>query len=188
MSKRSLRSQLIAERRAFSHDMWMASSRFAQNNLLSLREYLSSGCIALYAAVHREVDTDMICSTALDSAKRVLYPAICGDEMLFRQVDSPDSLLKGLFGIPEPPPTGINHLADEPDLIVVPGVAFDLSGNRIGYGKGYYDRFLNHPDRKAALVGLCHDFQLINGAISADSHDIQMDIIVTDLRIIYREK
>jgi len=188
MPKRSLRSQLLAERRAVSHDKWMEASRHAQNNLLSLREYLSAGCIALYAAVHREIDTDLICSAALESAKRILYPAVCGDEMLFRQVESLDSLKKGLFGIPEPPETGINHLADEPELIVVPGVAFDFSCHRIGYGKGYYDRFLKHPGRKAALVGLCHDFQLIAGAIPADRHDIQMDIIVTDRRIIYREK
>jgi len=178
----------MPKRRAFSHDMWMASSRIAQNNLLSLREYLSAGCIALYAAVHQEVDTNLICSSALESAKRVLYPAIYGDEMLFRQVESLDSLRKGAFGIPEPPPTGMDHLADEPDLIVVPGVAFDLSGQRIGYGKGYYDRFLKHPGRKACLVGLCHDFQLIDETIPADMHDIQMNIIVTDRRIVYREK
>ena len=94
----------------------------------------------------------------------------------------------GAFGILEPRPTGIEHQADEADLIVVPGVAFDLSGHRIGYGKGYYDRFLKHPERKTHLVGLCHDFQLIDGSIPIDRHDIQMDIIVTDRRIIYREK
>jgi 5-formyltetrahydrofolate cyclo-ligase len=92
---------------------------------------------------------------------------------------------EGAFGIPEPCPTGIEYQADGADLIVVPGVAFDLSGNRIGYGKGYYDRFLNNPESKARLVGLCHDFQLIDGAIPADLHDIQMDIIVTGRRIIY---
>ena len=70
----------------------------------------------------------------------------------------------------------------KPDLIVVPGVAFDLAGHRIGYGKGFYDRFLQHPGRKAHLVGLCHDFQLIDGEIPAEGHDIRMEIIVTDRR------
>jgi 5-formyltetrahydrofolate cyclo-ligase len=108
--------------------------------------------------------------------------------MVFRQVTGLDALQEGAFGIPEPRPTGIEHEAEGADLIVVPGVAFDLSGHRIGYGKGYYDRFLELPERKACLVGLCHDFQLIDGAIQADRHDIQMDIIVTDRRIIYMEK
>ncbi len=106
-------------------------------------------------------------------------------QMVFRQVERvAEPCRKGRFGILEPCPTGIDHQADEADLIVVPGVAFDLSGHRIGYGKGFYDRFLQHPGRTAHLIGLCHDFQLIDGAIPADSHDIPMEIIVTDPRII----
>ena len=62
-----------------------------------------------------------------------------------------------------------------------------LHGHRIGYGKGYYDRFLQHPGRTAHLVGLCHDFQLIDGAIPAEEHDIRMELIVTDRRIIHVE-
>ena len=104
--------------------------------------------------------------------------------MVFRQVEGLASLEQGSFGILEPCPTGIDHHADEADLIVVPGVAFDLSGHRIGYGKGFYDRFLRHPGRKAHLVGLCHDFQLIAGDIPAEGHDIQMEIIVSDRRIV----
>jgi len=188
MPKRTLRSQLLQERRALSHDAWMAASLAAEDNLLSLEEYFSSGTVALYAAVHQEVDTALIFAAAIESHKKVFYPAISGNEMLFRQVESLNSLRKGAYKIPEPCPNGIEHQADQVELIVVPGVAFDIFGHRIGYGKGYYDRFLNHPGRKAHLVGLCHDFQLIEGKIPADSHDIQMDVIVTDRRIIYREK
>jgi len=104
--------------------------------------------------------------------------------MVFRQVEGLESLSEGRFGIREPCATGCDHQADEADLIVVPGVAFDLSGHRIGYGKGFYDRFLQHPGRKAHLVGLCHDFQLIDGPIPAEGHDIRMELIVTDQRII----
>ncbi|MDD5287000.1 MAG: 5-formyltetrahydrofolate cyclo-ligase [Desulfuromonadaceae bacterium] len=185
MPKRSLRSQLLADRRALSQTAWLVSSLAAQRNLLSLQEYSRAGCIALYAAVHQEVDTSGILTDAFESGKRVLYPALCGKEMVFRQVLGLDRLQEGAFGILEPCPTGVEHQADEADLIVVPGVAFDLSGHRIGYGKGYYDRFLKHPGRKAHLVGLCHDFQLIDGDIPADRHDIRMEIIITDRRIIY---
>ncbi|MDD2581375.1 MAG: 5-formyltetrahydrofolate cyclo-ligase [Desulfuromonadaceae bacterium] len=184
MPKRSLRSQLLAQRRALSHDSWCASSSEAQLNLLSLDEYAKAECVALYAPVHNETDTGLILTAAFQAGKRVLYPAVCDHQMVFRRVDRVETLQEGAFGILEPCPTGADHQADEADLIVVPGVAFDLSGHRIGYGKGFYDRFLQHPGRRAHLVGLCHDFQLTDGAISADVHDIPMEIIVSDKRII----
>jgi 5-formyltetrahydrofolate cyclo-ligase len=184
MPKRSLRQQILARRRALSHDQWLASSRMAEQKFLSLEEYLRADCIALYAPAHNEADTAGILEAAFAAGKRVLYPAVCGVGMVFRQVHGLGCLTEGSFGILEPCPTGIDHHADEPDLIVVPGIAFDQSGHRIGYGKGYYDRFLQHPGRTAHLVGLCHDFQLIDGAIPAEGHDIRMEIIVTDRRIV----
>lgn len=188
MPKRSLRQQILARRRALSHDAWLSSSRMAQRQLTALEEFARADCIALYAPAHNETDTTEILEAAFAAGKRVLYPAVCGERMVFRQVEELRSLTEGSFGILEPCPTGIDHHADEPDLIVVPGVAFDLHGHRIGYGKGYYDRFLLHPGRKAHLIGLCHDFQLIDGAIPAEGHDIRMELIVTDRRIIHVEK
>jgi 5-formyltetrahydrofolate cyclo-ligase len=185
MPKQSLRSQLLARRRALSHDAWRASSLSAQSNLLSLAEYSRAGCVALYASVHKEVDTTGILKDAFDSGKRVLYPALCGKDMVFRQVLELENLQEGAFGILEPCPTCIEQQADEADLIVVPGVAFDLSGHRIGFGRGYYDRFLQHPGSDTRLVGLCHEFQLVDCGIPAERHDIKMEIIVTDRRIIY---
>lgn len=182
MPKRTLRQQMLAHRRALTHDEWLLSSRLAQHYLLALGEYTRAGCIALYAATHNEIDTALIVQTAFAAGKRVLYPAVCGQHMVLRQVEGLEQLSQGCFGILEPCSTGVDHQADEADLIVVPGVAFDHSGHRIGYGKGFYDRFLQHPGRTAALVGLCHDFQLIDGDIPADRHDIQMDIVVTEQR------
>lgn len=184
MPKRSLRSQMLSQRRALSHDSWSASSRAAQLNLLALDEYARAECVALYAPAHNETDTGLILAAAFQAGKRVLYPAVCGHHMVFRRVEHVDALQEGAFGILEPCQTGPDHQADEADLIVVPGVAFDRSGHRIGYGKGFYDRFLQHPGRRAHLVGLCHDFQLTDGAFPADSHDIPMEIIVTDARIL----
>jgi 5-formyltetrahydrofolate cyclo-ligase len=184
MPKRTLRSQLLAQRRALTPDVWRASSHAAQLNLLSLDEYVRAECIALYAPAHNETDTRLILAAAFQAGKRVLYPAVCGHHMVFRGVERVDELREGAFGILEPCPTGVDHHADEADLIVVPGVAFDLTGHRIGYGKGFYDRFLQHPDCTAHLVGLCHDFQLTDEAIPADAHDIPMEIVVSDKRIV----
>ena len=184
MPKRSLRQQILARRRNLDHDQWLASSQKAQRRLIALEEFSRSACIALYAPAHNETDTSEILEAAFAVGKRVLYPAVCGERMVYRQVEELENLAEGSFGILEPCPTGIDHHADEPDLIIVPGVAFDPNGHRIGYGKGYYDRFLLHPGRKAHLIGLCHDFQLIDGAIPAEEHDIRMELIVTDRRII----
>lgn len=184
MPKRSLRQQMLTQRRALSHDEWLTSSRLAQQGILSLEEYREAACIALYAPAHNETDTSAILLAAFQSGKRVLYPAVCGHEMVLRHVEGMSSLAEGSFGILEPCPTGIDHTAETADLIVVPGVAFDGDGHRVGYGKGFYDRFLRHPGRRAHLVGLCHDFQLIEGKIPAEGHDIRMEIIVTDRRII----
>jgi 5-formyltetrahydrofolate cyclo-ligase len=156
----------------------------AQQQLVSLEEFARADCIALYAPAHNETDTAGILEAAFVAGKRVLYPALCDDRMVFRQVAGLEDLAAGRFGILEPCSTGCDHQADEPDLIVVPGVAFDLSGHRIGYGKGFYDRFLQHPGRKGHLIGLCHDFQLIGGAIPAEEHDIRMELIVTDQRVV----
>lgn len=185
MPKRSLRSQLLAQRRALGHAEWLASSQNAQNNLLALEEYNRAECIALYAPAHNETDTAEVLKAAFAAGKRVLYPAVCGADMVFRLVEGLHSLRRGAFGILEPRASGKDHQADEADLIVVPGVAFDLNGHRIGYGKGFYDRFLQHPCRRAHLVGLCHDFQLIDNMIPGELHDIRMEIIVTDKRIIH---
>jgi 5-formyltetrahydrofolate cyclo-ligase len=188
MPKRSLRSQLLAERRALSHQQWQTASCAAQYNVLSLAEFSQAECVALYAPAHNETDTAMLLNSAFESGKRVLYPAVCGQKMVFRLLERVESLQKGAFGILEPCPASTEHGVDEVDLIVVPGVAFDLTGHRIGYGKGFYDRFLHHSGRTAHLIGLCHDFQLIEGPIQVDQHDIPMEIVVTESRIVRIKK
>jgi 5-formyltetrahydrofolate cyclo-ligase len=184
MPKRTLRQHILARRRSLSHDQWQDASQKAQQQLVSLEEFRHAYCIALYAPTRNETDTAAILVEAFEAGKRVLYPAVCGERMVFRQVEGLESFTAGSFGILEPCSTGCDHQADEPDLIVVPGVAFDLFGHRIGYGKGFYDRFLQHPGRNAHLIGMCHDFQLIDGPIPAEGHDIRMELIVTDQRII----
>lgn len=184
MPKRTLRQQMLAQRRALDSDQWQTNSRLAQQKLLELDEYLCSACIALYAPLQNEIDTALIGEIALADGKRVLYPLVCGQEMVFRQIEGHHQLAPGSFGILEPCAVGDDHLADAADLIVVPGVAFDVSGHRIGFGKGYYDRFLHSPSLKATLVGFCHDFQVTADLIPADHHDIQMDMLITESRII----
>jgi len=184
MSKQTVRQQMLERRLALGVAEWQRSSLLAQQHLIALEEFAAAGCVALYSPVRNEADTAGIAACALSSGKRLLYPVVCGEEMLFRQVDGVTSLKKGYSGILEPGPAGCDYQADEPDLIVTPGVAFAPDGCRIGYGAGFYDRFLRHSGCKACLVGLCHDFQLLEGGLPAEWHDIRMEIIVTDRRVI----
>jgi 5-formyltetrahydrofolate cyclo-ligase len=142
----------------------------------------------LYSPAHNETDTAIILTAAFEDNKRVLFPAVCGQNMVLRLVKKPDDLQEGAFGILEPKPSGVDHNVAIVDLVVVPGIAFDLTGHRIGYGKGYYDRFLQHPGRTTLLVGFCHDFQMVYNPLPADVHDVPMDVIVTDKRIIRLKK
>ncbi len=103
-------------------------------------------------------------------------------ELEFVRVDSRADLAHGAFGVMEP--SGRDLVAPaQLDLVVVPGVAFDRSGYRLGYGKGFYDRALHDTTAKTVHVGLSYEFQLV-GALPAEKHDIGMDLIVTEEHIL----
>lgn len=150
---------------------------------MALEVFSKAASIALYAPIRNEIDTRRIFDGACHAGKRVLYPRVCNEEMQFHEVTHTDNLQQGTFGILEPCNTGEALPPDAADLIVVPGVAFDLSGHRVGFGKGYYDRFLATLRRPATLVGLCHDFQLLE-RVPSEGHDIRMQYIVTEQRVV----
>lgn len=174
---------MLAQRRELSDKDWLTASEKAQLQLLSLEEYRQALSVALYYPAHRETDTMMIAEAALAEGKKLYFPAICGPNMEMRHIKDLTELKPGKFGIHEPCRPE-RHEPGLPDMIIVPGVLFDLNGHRIGYGKGYYDRYLEQHSGNCHLVGLCHDFQLVDEPIPADRHDIRMEIIITENRII----
>ena len=182
--KNVFRKQKLAQRRNLSRDNWLKNSRRAQDNVIALPEFVRARCVAFYSAIAREVDTSAIFRAAVSLGKKTLYPLVRGDEMVLCEVDDLKQLATGYMGILEPRAANKDYLANEPDFIVIPGVAFDFCGRRIGYGKGYYDRFLLHLELQALLVGLCHDFQLIDGELPTDQYDMGMDVVVTEQRVI----
>ena len=182
MPKQARRTGMLAQRRELSDSDWQTASKNAQLQLLSLEEFQRARSVALYYPAHRETDTMMVAKAALADGKKLFFPVVCGLEMEMHQVEDLEELKPGRFGIHEP--CRLENLSALPDLIVVPGVLFDLNGHRIGYGKGYYDRFLEKYNENGHLVGLCHDFQLVDDPIPADRHDIRMEVIVTDKRVI----
>jgi 5-formyltetrahydrofolate cyclo-ligase len=183
MPKKALRRDLLARRRAMDQATWQTASGAAQRRLSDLELFQQAACIALYSPIQQEVDTELLFATARAAGKRVLYPLVCGNNLQFREVTETGQRTAGAFGILEPCRPGEEHTLETVDLIVVPGVAFDLQGHRIGFGKGYYDRCLSQYQKHGALIGLCHDFQLLE-QLPAEGHDIRMQYIVTDKRIV----
>jgi len=175
---------MLARRRALAETDMRLAGTLAQQALISTREFVDARVIGLYVPVHNEVETAEVMRAALAAAKLVLLPAVCPGGLEFRQIDDPGMLRSGAFNIPEPDASCQVHSPEEADLIVIPGVAFDTGGRRIGYGKGFYDRALHRLEGKGRLVGFCYDFQIVN-ELPGEPHDVRMDMIITEQRVIH---
>ncbi len=185
MPKKSVRRTMLTHRRSLTAAQFRSASILIQDALMETAEYRRARFLALYAPIHNEVDTAKIATEALASGKRVAFPVVAGHGLVFREVEELASLQKGAFGILEPCQSCMVFEPEEVDLFILPGVAFDLTGHRIGYGKGYYDKTLHRLEGQGRFVGLCYDFQLID-AIAGESHDVRMDMVITEKRIVRR--
>lgn len=127
----------------------------------------------LYHSLPDEVDTRQLLSDALVRSVRVVLPVVCGDHLQLRLYDG--HTLPGPFGIEEPQGPLFTDYS-QLDVAVIPGMAFDCCGHRLGRGKGYYDRLL--PLISCPKIGLCFSFQLVD-SIPTEPHDIAMDAVVS---------
>ncbi len=140
-----------------------------------LPEFEQASTLLLYHSLKDEVYTHDFIEKWYKS-KCIVLPVVVGDELELRCYTGAEKLATGAYGISEPegePFTDYEHI----DLAVIPGVAFDLNGNRLGRGKGYYDRFLPLLPH-ACKIGVCFPFQLVD-SVPAEPFDIRMDIIIT---------
>lgn len=178
MPKRSIRDELLTRRHHLTADVCLSRSLAAQQRLVLTPEFAAATVVALYSPVRNEVFTEEIFTVARHSGKIVAYPRVRGTLLEFVEVAEQQDLVSGAYGILEPGGTRVVPSAAL-ELIVVPGVAFDLTGHRLGYGKGYYDRYLH--TRRGQLAGLCFDFQLVE-TLPAEAHDVRMNLVVTEER------
>jgi len=186
MPKRSLRNEMLSRRRLMSADECSRLSRRIQETVIRSVQFVAARSVALYAARDNEVATGEICRAALAVGKVLCYPRVeAGGGLVFRQVSGECDLVCGSFGIPEPLEESPPYSPELLDLILIPGVVFDLEGHRIGYGKGYYDRTVHPLEGAGRLVGLCYDFQLVD-KVAGEPHDVQMDVIITERRVVER--
>lgn len=153
--------------------------RFLTSDLIQ-----KGGVVAGYSPVRGEVDGMPLLLELQSKGHPVALPRITGDLMAFIVIADTETLSPGAFGIPEP------VVGEEitPDILFVPLLGFDVTGHRLGYGKGYYDRYLSQPAAaRARRIGIAYDWQEIP-RLPAEPHDVRLHALITDKRLIRFEK
>jgi len=171
--KKELRCQIKALKKAHTPQQLLEQSTTILNKLEQHPDFQNAHTVMLYHSLPDEVNTHAFIEKWRDS-KQIILPTVVGDDIVPVELTRQTEFAIGDFNIQEPqnqPYTGSY------DLIVVPGVAFDKAGNRIGRGRGYYDRFLcQHLSVKR--IGICFDFQLVH-AVPTEPTDIRMDEVIS---------
>ena len=175
MDKAELRRMIREKKRAMSQDEIESRSRCLGEKFAACEQYIAAKTIYGYLPYNQEVRTVPMLERALADGKRVAVPKVYGNEMKFIYLDDFSKIEKGYAGIPEPVEDG--PVADDPTaLVLMPGLAFDPMGHRIGYGGGFYDKFLasepGHP-----TVALCYEFQMLP-QLETEEFDIPVDCVL----------
>lgn len=175
MDKQTLRKQIREQKRAMTEEMIVSKSLALGEQFLASQAYKQARTIYGYLPYNQEVRTVAMLQQAILDGKRVAVPKCYGDEMRFIYLDDLTQVEKGYCGIPEPVADG--PVADDPTaLVLMPGLAFTKEGLRMGYGGGFYDKFLaaepNHP-----TLALCYDFQMVEH-IPVAEYDIPVDTVL----------
>lgn len=175
MDKKALRKEIRDKKRAMtSEQIESASARLAEL-FLNSDAYRDAKTIYGYLPYNQEVRTVPILEQAVRDGKQVAVPKVYGEEMRFILMEDLSKVATGYAGIPEPIEDG-PVAQDETALVLMPGLAFDPAGHRIGYGGGFYDKFLEkEPDHPT--VALCYDFQMLPH-LETDAHDIPVDLVI----------
>ena len=170
MNKDELRKLMIRKRKDILNKEEI--STVIMDKLLNLDIYKKSRVIAIYNSLKDEVDTTYLIKEAL-SNKIVLLPSIIDKKMAFIAINNNTKYIKSNLGVLEP----IGDIySDKIDLIIVPGIAFDNKLNRLGFGMGYYDKYLSNHD--IYKIGICFDEQIVD-IVPVNELDIKMDMIIT---------
>jgi 5-formyltetrahydrofolate cyclo-ligase len=182
-NKETLKKKFLLQRNSLSSYDVFINSWYAQENLLNSIFFPKSKIIGLYYPILNEVQTFRIIHRSLFIKKTVCLPKLLDGEIIFFSITNVSDLKLGKFNIREPL-LNKNNIC-EVDTVITPGLVFDRSGYRIGYGKGYYDNFFNKVSRKKiTAIGLCYDFQLISDSIPYELHDAKLNVLITNKEVL----
>ena len=197
-TKKELRKEILQRRDTLHLDKQKINSHKIAEQVCSMEEFQNADKVLLFASYKSEVNTEEIFHTAQTQGKELYFPKVIGKEMDFFRVQEKEDLIEGYRGIWEPeedekrkfkPKTG------DRIFILMPGAVFDEDGNRIGYGGGYYDKFLQRLKDKmedclmemnaVSIVAVAFDCQIVaRGQIQSEVHDWRVQYIVTESRTI----
>jgi 5-formyltetrahydrofolate cyclo-ligase len=168
--KDTLRQALLKQRLALSSTMVTSYSQSLMNQIIALPAFQQAKVIGIYSPIKNEPDLRPL----INHGKQILLPKVVGDSLIYGRWQETDMLIKSSFDILEP-----NTNTDESDLLdllIIPGVAFDRFGNRLGFGKGYFDRYLASK-RPPLVIGVCYPFQFQNQLQTTEA-DMKVDVVL----------
>ncbi len=179
--KKLVRKEIMDKRNEMSKTQVEDLSLRIQNNILNWKKFINASTVMFYSNYKNEVATWGIIDECFRTGKRVVLPKTVKEshDIIPCIVTNRSELIQGVYGIYEPDGKNIVN-KNEIDIVIIPGVAFDNNGNRIGHGAGYYDRFLK--DYNGTKAGICYNFQVVENAWP-DKFDIKMDYLITELGI-----
>jgi 5-formyltetrahydrofolate cyclo-ligase len=180
-AKAEIRRQLRAVRRVLPIEACSERGARVCESVAQLPEWQSAKVVIAYVAMRKELDPNPLFAAARTLGRKIGLPRIDGDVLVLHEYAENDELEESGYGTFDPSVNAPRIAEADVDLVIVPGLAFDPRGHRVGYGRGYYDRLLPTLPR-AFKVGVAYDFQLIAEAPN-DAHDVALDCVVTDVRV-----
>ena len=191
--KKELRKEIRSLRDALSQEERREKSDQISRKVIKMQEFQEADVVLLYSAIKSEVETNLIYEEAKLLGKNIYYPRVIGNVMEFYLVDESTEFEISRFGVREPKADAFRrYLPKEHEkiFVLVPGIAFDEVGNRIGYGGGYYDKYLHWLANEVAIDNICkvsvaYECQLVEqGRIESEVYDVKMDYVVIENQLI----
>ncbi len=182
--KHLIRKKILAHRKGHKDSGRSGKDFEIRNRLFAVPEFRKANIVLFYVSMKGEVKTEKAISETLRMGKRVLVPFVSlkRGELLISEINDLHDLSPGAFGIPTPKHPKEFPL-DKIDLVIVPGIAFDKKGNRVGYGSGFYDRFLRKLKSDVSFIALAYDLQMVP-RINPNKTDVRLEKIITEKEII----
>jgi 5-formyltetrahydrofolate cyclo-ligase len=179
-AKRELRTRMRAVRKVLPISACEERSARANARVLELPEFAAASCVLGYVAMRKELDPSALLRAAAEQGKLVALPRVDGEALTLHEYTPGAELEESGWGVLEPLASAPRIATGRVEIVIVPALALDETGQRLGYGRGFYDRLL--PQMPAAFrVGVTYDFQLVP-EIPADAHDVPMQCVISDAR------
>ena len=179
--KKELRKKILKIRKEMDINKKRKFDNIIHNKFLKSKFYSQCGNIFVYISYDSEIDTKTIIRKALEDGKNIYVPRTNYNTKLMEavKISSLENLIEDKYGILQPTESRLAVELEEIDLIIMPGVAFDNNGGRMGYGGGFYDRYMSKCSKNIQKISLAYDFQILDD-VPMDSHDTRVNFIITE--------